>query len=76
MSEHVYQVGDIVCHTAKFLKSTRWYTNVPMNGRVLFAEEPDTRYPSILEVEWCDGHTSRILATNVVLYNKRHKEPG
>ncbi len=71
-----FREGDVVCHSAAFLKSTSWYTNVPINGRVVFVDRDRAgRGPDMLTVEWADGHSCRILACNVRLYNQRHLEP-
>ena len=70
-----FKVGDIVCHSRAFLRSTSWYTNVPTNGKVTDVDcDRVGRGPEMLTVEWCDGHTNRILACNVRLYAKRHLE--
>lgn len=71
MNGRSYQPGDLVKHRASFLRSISWFTNVPKNGKVLKAEDQDPRYgPPVIEVEWCDGHTSRILACNVQPYSQ------
>ncbi len=64
-----YKPGDLVKHRASFLRSISWFTNVPKNGKVLQVEE-DPHCPAMIEVEWCDGHTSRILACNVQPYSQ------
>lgn len=74
VAEATFKVGDIVCPSRAFLRSTSWYTNVPINGKVTAVEPPRKGEPAVLTVEWCDGHTNRILACNVRLYVKRHLE--
>jgi len=63
-----FSEGDIVKHKAEFLRSVGWYTDVPVNGQVVKAEE--LRSGQILTVDWSDGITSKILANNVVLAGK------
>ena len=59
-----YKKGDIVRHRAEFLRSTGWYTNVPINGQVL--EAPDAvENHQLLTVEWSDSETTKILSANV-----------
>lgn len=74
MGNPTFKVGDIVKHTADFLRCTGWYTNVPKNGRVVEAEDPTTLpkgSPQMVEVQWCDReYPARILATNLMLASK------
>jgi len=62
-----YQVGDIVRHTGRFLRSTGQFAGAPINGEVRTVEpspDHDHRYQR-LTVEWSDGATTRIIAVNV-----------
>lgn len=68
-----FREGDIVCHKSSFLRSTCWYTGVPVNGRVVAVDHDN---PPMLTVDWSDGNKGRILAANVCLYEERHKEPA
>lgn len=68
MASRLYKPGDLVKHRAFFLRSISWFTNVPKNGKVIAVEDTNDRKiygPPVIEVEWSDGHTSRILACNV-----------
>lgn len=68
----VFEKGDIVCHRASFLRSISWYTDVPINGKVVDAGDPEM--PLVL---WCDrDEPCRINAKNILLYEERHKEPA
>ena len=62
-----YRAGDIVRHATKFLQSVQWYTDVPINGRVLAVRQGKYGAPDVLRVEWSDGHEASILASNVEL---------
>lgn len=65
-----FKPGDIVCHKAAFLRSVGWYTNVPINGKVLEVDG------DLLTVHWNDqDEPTRIRRTNVILYPERHLEP-
>lgn len=59
-----YAEGDIVKHTARFLQAISWYTDVPVNGKVLEVCNCAGEF-DMLSVEWADGHTTRILSCNV-----------
>ena len=59
-----YHKGDIVRHKAAFLRSTGWYTNVPINGQVLEASKKIDDH-QLLVIEWSDGETLSILSANV-----------
>jgi hypothetical protein len=50
------KVGDLVCHTTKFLRDTSWFTNVPVDGVVTNINEDLT----IASVDWNDGTSSRL----------------
>lgn len=71
--------GDLVCHRAAFLKSCSWYTNVPINGKVVGADERG--YPI---VNWCNEPESKqpveeragINPANIIHYNRRHLDHG
>ncbi len=62
-----FQIGDIVRHAGAFLRSTGWYTSVPINGEVT-ALEPlgaEGAGQQLLTVAWSDGTTGKIVAGNV-----------
>ncbi len=67
----MFNVGDIVCHRASFLRSIGWHTNVPINGRVKQVHDGS---PLRLTVEWSDGETQCIVASNVILESRKHLE--
>lgn len=57
--------GDLVQHTASFLRSAGWYTNVPRDGKVL---EVDGDFAT---VHWHDREEpSRIRLSNIKPKNK------
>lgn len=67
----MFQVGDIVCHTSKFLRAVGWFVNVPQNGRVEATDDDE-----IVTVMWCDADKPvRVNAGNLIMYAKRHTEP-
>jgi hypothetical protein len=43
-----FKPGDIVQHTKAFLQSVAWYTNVPIDGKVLDVDD------DMATVQWCD----------------------
>lgn len=67
---HEFKAGDVVCYSRAFLKSTAWYTDVPINGRVLDVDE------DYITVLWHDRTDPiRVRDTNLILYKERHLEP-
>lgn len=71
--ENQYKEGDLVKHTAKFLKSIGWFSGVPINGRVESVEAEPGFYgvsACYLTVKWSDGNTNRIRASNVMPYDR------
>jgi len=42
-----FKTGDIVCHKAEFLRSVGWYTNVPINGKILAVCPPWVGHDSL-----------------------------
>jgi hypothetical protein len=72
----VFEVGDIVCYRSSFLRSIGWYTDVPINGRVVSAQHgacPGCEgFP---KVQWCDRDDAiAVNPANLILYNERHLE--
>lgn len=66
-----FKVGDIVCHKATYLRNTGWYTNVPVNGKVVALSS------GFLSVLWCDrDQDSLIHPANIILFDERHLEPN
>ena len=65
----MFSVGDIVKHKGSFLKSICWYTNVPIDGKVMSIDD-HTGWPRVL---WCDSeddYASLINPANIMLANK------
>jgi len=50
-----FKVGDIVKHTALFLKSTGYITNVPVDGKVMKVDECNAYGTPAVLVQWCDS---------------------
>lgn len=65
-------VNDIVCYRASFLRSISWFTNVPINGKVVEAADDS---PRRVRVEWSDGTNTVVLESNLILESKKHLEP-
>lgn len=69
-----FKVGDIVKWKACFLKSTCWFTNVPIDGKVVeypvdfgkgISGGPNTDYARIV---WCDWKEAKIVnVRNIML---------
>jgi hypothetical protein len=69
---HTFKEGDLVCYARKFLQSVGWYTDVPIDGKVVDASDPEM--PGIL---WCDREEPiRMNAKNLVLKSELHLEPA
>lgn len=62
-----FKVGDIVKHKASFLKSVGWYTNVPVNGKVVKVESPAMLGMPCVQVDWGDGSASRPIRESDIL---------
>jgi len=58
-----FAVGDRIKHRREFLRSIAWYTGVPRYGTVRAVTSLGKR--ALLEVDWSDGHTSKIISPNV-----------
>ena len=59
----VFQPGDLVRHKSSFLQSICWYTDVPINGKVISNDGYFTL------VEWCDQEEpKRICTSNLERY--------
>ena len=58
-----FAVGDIVRHTGKFLRSVGWYTEVPINGRIISVQPLGTIV--LYLVEWSDGSETKIIEPNI-----------
>lgn len=56
-------MGDRIKHRREFLRSIAWYTGVPRYGTVRAVTSLGKR--ALLEVDWSDGHTSKIISPNV-----------
>ncbi len=71
-----FAVGDIVCYKCSFLRSTGWYTGVPMNGKVTEVEAvAPWMGPPMVTVHWCDQQEPvRVLSVNLVKYDERHRD--
>lgn len=68
----VFKVNDIVCHKAKFLRDIGWFTNVPINGKVLAVVGDD-----YVRVLWNDRDVSQgVHPCNLILFSERHLEPA
>lgn len=66
-----FKKGDIVCHKAKFLRDIGWFTNVPINAKVLAVDE------DLVTVQWNDrDEPNRIHRGNLILFAERHLEPA
>jgi hypothetical protein len=65
-----FKVGDIVKHKASFLKSCGWYTNVPVNGKVVAIEDPARLGIGCVQVDWSDGSASRPIRESDILLAK------
>ena len=61
--------GELVRYTSAFLRSAGWYTDVPIDGKVLEVEPEkkrvsDTTY--VVTVQWCDRDAPiRVLSCNI-----------
>ena len=62
-TKRTYEVGDIVRHAGRFLRSAGWYTDVPVNG-LITAVKPLGDW-QLLSVTWSDGEKTRIIGQNV-----------
>ena len=58
-----FAVGDRIKHRREFLRSIAWYTGVPRYGTVRAVTSLGKQ--ALLEVDWSDGHTSKIISPNV-----------
>jgi hypothetical protein len=64
--------GDLVCYTKAFLRSTSWYTNVPIDGKII--DDSDQEFPV---VRWCDREEPvRVHCKNLILKGRLHLEPA
>jgi len=70
----IFEQGDIVCFRRSFLQSIGYYTDVPLNGKVL--DVMGTGGGLLVLVEWCDDHISRVNTKDLILYSERGLEPG
>ena len=60
-----FKEGDIVQHKSQFLRSTSWYTDVPIDGKVISVDD------ELVTVRWCDQEEpSRIHEENIKLKDK------
>jgi len=67
MAEPRFSVGDRVRYRRTFLQSIGWLLDVPKDGIVREAADPKHGCSGFLTVEWCSGHTTKILPANVIL---------
>jgi len=66
-----FQVGDLVCHSRRFLRSTSWYTNVPYDGKVVELLDHD-----LVMVHWCNqDEPSPNHKDHIILFREKHLEP-
>ncbi len=63
-----FKINDIVCFRAEFLRSISWYTDVPINGKVLEVDG------ELVTVRWCGGEVGRVRRSNLLLFSERHLE--
>lgn len=75
-ADRQYAAGDRVCHARAFLRAIGWFVNVPEWGTVRIVDDVPGR-PAVLYVEWHGASAPpRILASNVIRYDRRHIEPA
>lgn len=76
MAHNGFKVGDVVCYRAGWLRSVGWYTDVPINGEVTHLDRLGDQV--LVEVVWADGREipRRVLASNLIHYDRRHTEPA
>ena len=58
------QAGDLVRHTAEFLRAIGWCLDVPADGIVLSVRE-FTRAGILVNVQWCTGRSATLNAANL-----------
>jgi hypothetical protein len=67
-----FKRDDLVCYARRFLQSVGWYTDVPIDGKVV--DDTDPQFPS---VHWCDrDEPVRVNAANLILKSELHLEPA
>lgn len=67
-----FAVGDRVKHRQEFLRSINWYTDVPRSGtvRTVTPLGKGAGGRSLLEVDWSNGITGKIISPNVILASR------
>lgn len=70
--DYLFRVGDVVCFRSQFLRDIGFYTNVPINGKVLKVSHD--KEPHRSWVQWCDNPDlpAWVCDKNLILYEKRH----
>jgi len=65
----IYKTGDIVRHSAHFLRCVGWHVNVPKNGIVLsidnFRDVGSDLGRQACRIKWSDGTEGSILSVNL-----------
>lgn len=67
-----FKLGELVCYRASFLRSISWFTNVPIDGKIV-----DVSDPEMPGIHWCDrDEPIRVNAKNLILKSELHLEPA
>jgi hypothetical protein len=60
------EVGVRVRYRRAFLQSIGWLLDVPKDGIVREIGPEQKRRGAFVSVEWCNGHTTKILRSNII----------
>ena len=70
----LFNVGDMVAFSSKWLKSTQAHALGRARGEVLEVASMGKGVPLLVSVRWSDGRTTRVLHGNLVACERMHLE--
>lgn len=72
MRGNLFEPGDLVAFSSKWLKSTQAHELGRARGEVLEVASVGKGVPLLVSVRWSDGRVTRVLHGNLVAVNRMH----
>lgn len=74
MRGNIFEPGDLVAFSSKWLKATQAHELGRARGEVLEVASVGRGVPLLVSVRWSDGRTTRVLHGNLVAVERMHLE--
>lgn len=74
MRGSIFEPGDLVAFSSKWLKSTQAHELGRARGEVLEVASVGRGVPLLVSVRWADGRVTRALHGNLVAVERKHLE--